>query len=166
MSLLLKYTNVRVALGVLAVSVGVALWTLTRAMRIDPVPDLPPPTLASAGSIAVPASRTTGDDIQDAVDNDPFSPDRTAGSPYRLPGEPDPNATPAVEPEKPSLVGTAVSADGRSFAVLQMGDGRTVSRYVGDTIGVYRVKTIERSRVTLTAPSGKRVDVNAIKPDR
>jgi hypothetical protein len=156
---------VRVALGVLVVAAAVAVWSLVRAVRIDPVPDVPPPTLASAGMIGTPLARSRVD-IQDAVDNDPFSPDRTTSAPYRLPGEPDPNANPVAEPEKPNLVGTAVSADGRSFAVLQMGDGRTVSRYVGDTIGVFRVKTIERSRVVLTAPSGKRVDVNAIKPER
>ena len=34
------------------------------------------------------------------------------------------------------------------------------------TKDVDRVKTIERSRVVLTTPSGKRVDVNAIKPER
>lgn len=163
---LLEYSGMRVALAALTVASVVAVWALARAIRVDPVPDMAPPTLASAGTIGGTAARKTSD-IQDAVDNDPFSPDRGPGARYRMPGEPDPrDATPVVEPEKPTLVGTAVSNDGRSFAVLQMGDGRSVSRYVGDTIGSYRVKIIERSRVVLSLPSGKRVDVTATKPEQ
>jgi hypothetical protein len=149
----------------LVVATAFAAWTAGRALRIDPVPPIPPPTVALAGGVAGTATRKPAD-LQDAVDNDPFSPDRTPGQPYRLPGEPDPrSADPVVEPEKPVLLGTAVSADGRSFAVLQMGDGRAVSRYVGDTIGVYKVRTIDRARVVLASPTGKRVDVNAAKPE-
>jgi hypothetical protein len=160
-----RYTSFRVALVGLAASVALVAWTLIRAVRIDPVPDVPPPTLASASAITsvVPPPAA---DIDAAVDKDPFSPDRTApSSPYRLPGEPDPRVVePVVEPEKPVVLGTAVSPEGRSFAVLRLGDGRPVSLAVGDRIGAYTVKSIERGKVVFTTSVGKRVDINALKP--
>ena len=46
-----------------------------------------------------------------------------------------------------------------------LGDARTVSVHVGEKIGEYTLKTIERAKVVLVAPAGKRLDVNAITPE-
>ena len=159
-----RYPAFRVAAGALVVALMFVAWTLVRALRLEPVPDVPPPTLASAGSIGGNALPPAAD-LEAAVEKDPFSPDRSApASPYRFPDEPDPSTEPVVEPEKPVVLGTAVSPGGRSFAVLRLGDRPPVSLSVGDRIGAYTVKSIERGRVVFTTPAGKRVDVNALKP--
>ena len=73
-------------------------------------------------------------------------------------------AEPVVEPPKPVVIGTAVSPQGRSFAVLQLGEARPVSLSIGDRIGAYTVKSIERGRVVFTTAAGKKVDITAVKP--
>jgi hypothetical protein len=160
-----RYAGFRIASIALAGSTLLVVWTVLRALRVDSVPDIPPPTLAAANAITAVVPPPAAN-IDAAVDKDPFSPDRTApSSPYRLPGEPDPRvAEPVAEPEKPVVLGTAVSPGGRSFAVLRLGDARPVSLAEGDRIGAYTVKSIERGRVVFTTPAGKRVDVNALKP--
>ena len=50
----------------------------------------------------------------------------------------------AVEPLKPLVLGTAVATDGRSFATLQLGDGSPTLVHVGDKIGEWTVKSIQR----------------------
>lgn len=161
-----RYLGFRIAAAALAAAIVLVVWTLVRAIQVDPVPDVAPPTLASAGTIAG-AVPPPASDVAAAVEKDPFAPDRSApASPYRLPGEPDPAvAEPVVEPPKPVVLGTAVSPQGgRSFAVLQLGDARPVSLSIGDRIGAYTVKTIERGRVVFTTPAGKHVDITAVKP--
>jgi len=61
------------------------------------------------------------------------------------------------------VLGTVVSSDGTSFAVIQLGDARSASVRVGDRVGGYTVKSIERGRVVFTTPAGKRLDVNALQ---
>jgi hypothetical protein len=160
-----RSSSLRVAAVALAAALALDIWTLVRALRVDAVPDAAPPTLASAGAIATVDSPPPAD-LSAAVDNDPFSPDRSApAGPYRMPGEADPrDAQPVVDPPKPIVLGTAVSPGGRSFAILQLGDSRPVSLSVGDRIGAYTLKSIERGRVVFTTAAGKRVDVNALKP--
>jgi hypothetical protein len=160
-----RYPGFRIAAVLLAAAIALVVWTAVRALRVDPVPSVPPPTLASAGSIAS-APLPPATDVAAAVEKDPFAPDRSApASPYRLPGEPDPKVEePVVEPQKPVVIGTAVSPQGRSFAVLQLGDARPVSLSIGDRIGAYTVKSIERGRVVFTTPAGKKVDITAVKP--
>jgi len=155
----------RVALAALLVAAVLAGWSLARALRVDPVPELPPPTLASAGLVSAVANPPSAD-IEAAVDKDPFSSDRTApASRYRMPGEDDStDSAPAPEPEKPVVVGTAVSSGGASFAVVQLGGVPPTSLGVGDKIGPYTVKTIERGHVVFTTAAGKRLDISALKP--
>jgi len=164
---LLSYPPMRVALAVCGAALVLAVWTFARALRVDDVPDLPPPTLASAGAIAR-ASAAPPADIRFAVEHDPFAPERTApDASYRMPGEPGPkDNAPAPEPENPVVVGTAVSADGQSFAVIERpsSNGRRENVRVGDKIGVFTVKSIERGHVVFMSSAGKRVDVNALKP--
>src|SRR5207249_9602314 len=105
--------------------------------------------------------------IQDAVDKDIFSADRAAPSaPYRMPGEPDPHSKVAApESPKPVVLGTAVSPDGRNFATVVVADSAARMVRVGDRIGEYIVRSIERGRVAFVTPAGRRVDVISTRLD-
>ena len=93
--------------------------------------------------------------LQAAVENDLFASDRSAPSaPYRMPGETCRDDKPAVEPMKPIVLGTAVATDGRSFATVQLGDGRPTLVHVGDKIGEWVVKAIERGKIVLVSTGG------------
>jgi hypothetical protein len=154
----------RVAIGAVAVAVALVLWTLISALRSEPLPDTPPTTVASLGTISSRASRPRAD-IMTAVDKDLFASDRSApDAPYRMPGESDEKKEPAVEPMKPIVLGTAVATDGRSFATLQLGDASPMLAHVGDKIGEWVVKSIERGKIVLVSTSGRRADLTVPKP--
>jgi hypothetical protein len=159
-----KSAGARVALVVLLLSIVVTGWSVSQALRVQPLPDVPPTTLASLENIkgtgAAPAM-----DVQAAVENDLFSAERTAPeAPYRMPGEHAPEDKPVIEPMKPIVLGTVVATDGRSFATLQLGDARPTLVHVGDKIGEWAVKAIVRGKVTLVSTSGARIDVTVPKP--
>jgi hypothetical protein len=159
-----KSTGARIALGALIVAFAATVWSVIGALRPEPLPDVPPTTLATLedikrGSVAAPA------DIQAAVENDVFSADRAApAAPYRMPGEHAADDKPVVEPMKPTVLGTVVATDGRSFATVQLGDARPTLVHVGDKIGEWAVKAIGRGKVTLVSTGGARIDVTVPKP--
>jgi type IV pilus biogenesis protein PilP len=154
----------QVALGALALGVGATMWALVTAFRAETIPD-PPPTIVGSienirGGVARPKSN-----IETTVDNDVFSVDRSApDAPYRMPGEPDPNAKAAPQPDKPIVLGTAVATDGRHFATLQMRDGRPTLVRVGDKIGEWTVRAIERGKVVLVSTGGIRAEIAVTNP--
>ena len=159
-----KPVSVRIALAVLLVSIFVTGWSVSQALRVEALPDVPPTTLASLESIKT-SSAGPAMDVQAAVENDLFSADRTAPvAPYRMPGEHAPEDKPVVEPMKPIVLGTVVATDGRSFATVQLGDARPTLVHVGDKIGEWAVKAIVRGKVTLVGTSGTRIDVTVPKP--
>jgi len=159
-----KPASVRIALAVLLVSIVVTGWSVSQALRVEALPDVPPTTLASLESIKT-TSAAPAMDVQAAVENDLFSADRTApAAPYRMPGEHAPEDKPVVEPMKPIVLGTVVATDGRSFATVQLGDARPTLVHVGDKIGEWAVKAIVRGKVTLVGTSGTRIDVTVPKP--
>jgi hypothetical protein len=159
-----KSGGARAALVALLVSIIVAGWSLSNALRVEALPDVPPTTLASLESIKG-AGSTPAMDVQAAVENDLFSADRTAPeAPYRMPGEHAPDDKPVVEPMKPIVLGTVVATDGRSFATVQLGDARPTLVHVGDKIGEWAVKAIVRGKVTLVSTSGARIDVTVPRP--
>ncbi|MEP6493504.1 MAG: hypothetical protein ABJF01_12545 [bacterium] len=154
----------RVALGALAVAVIVTAWTLARALRADALPEPPAARVASLETITRRLPRAPAD-IQAAVESDLFSKDRSAPSaPYRMPGEKGDDDAPPPDPMKPVVLGTAVATDGRNFATLQLGDGHATLVHVGDKIGDWSVKAIERGKVTLVSIHGIRADVTVPKP--
>jgi hypothetical protein len=154
----------RVAVGALAVAVATNGWVLVRALRVPPIPVTPITTVASLETSARGAKRPPTD-VAATVEDDLFSPDRSAPSaPYRMPGETDVSDKPAVEPMKPIVLGTAVATDGRSFATVQLGDGRPTLVHVGGKIGEWVVKAIERGKIVLVSSSGSRVDITVPKP--
>jgi hypothetical protein len=153
----------RVALVVLLLSVVATGWSVSHAIRVEALPDVPPTTLASLESLNG-GSGSPSVDIHAAVENDLFSAERTApAAPYRMPGEHAPEDKPVVEPMKPSVLGTVVATDGRSFATVQLGDARPTLVHVGDKIGEWAVKAIVRGKVTLVSTSGVRIDVTVPK---
>jgi len=156
--------GMRVAIGVLVISVALVTWTLAQALRSQPLPDTPPTTVASLEMITHGSARPPAD-IEMAVDKDLFAADRSApDAPYRMPGESDGKEKSTVEPMKPIVLGTAVATDGRSFATLQLGDASPTIVRVGDKIGEWVVKAIERGKIVLVSTAGTRADLTVPKP--
>lgn len=154
----------RVAIGALLAAIVVTGWSVVNAVRSEPLPEIPPTSLASLESIKRTAL-TTPTDVQVAVESDLFSADRSAPeAPYRMPGENAREDQPVAEPMRPIVLGTVVATDGRSFATVQLGDARPTLVHVGDKIGEWAVKAIVRGKVTLVSTSGARIDVTVPKP--
>ncbi|HEY2849236.1 MAG TPA: hypothetical protein VGI97_05120 [Gemmatimonadaceae bacterium] len=154
----------RASAALLAVSSGVALWSLVHAVRIAPIPELPAAQIAGGGVLSAPPV-PRGIDVAAAVETDPFAADRTAPErAYRPPGEDDGDAAPSAPAAEPVVLGTAVSDPARSFATVQLGDSHAVIMREGGRIGQYTVKSIERGHVVFTTPSGKKLDIPELKP--
>lgn len=159
-----KAPAVRASISLMVVAVATLAWTTAHAVHADPLPESAP----SSGSVA-PIRRATAPapaDVQAAVENDLFSSDRSApSSPYRMPGEKSPEVKQAAaEPPKPVVLGTVVANDGKSFATLQLGDAHPTLAHVGDKIGEWVVKAIDRGKVTILNSSGGRADLVVPKP--
>ncbi len=160
---LTRSTGTRAATAVAALGVVVLLAAIVSAVRGETAP---PASAAPVGALA-PLTRVAaapGPDISAAVENDLFSPDRTApASAYRMPGE-DAADDGAAEEARPSVLGTAVATDGRHFATVKLSDGSPTLVHVGDRIGTWVVRAIERGKVTFAGADGTRIDVTAPKP--
>ncbi len=159
----IKTPAMRVAGTLLIVAVATVGWTTVHAVRADPLPESAPSSnnTAPIKRAVLPAPA----DVQAAVENDLFASDRSAPSAaYRLPGEKSPEVKQASEPPKPVVLGTAVANDGKSFATLQLGEERPTLVHVGDKIGEWVVKAIDRGKVTIMNSSGTRADLVVPKP--
>jgi hypothetical protein len=159
-----RHLGMRAALVALVMAIGLTAWSLIRAFRGGDLPQTAPVTTVSLDRMrAGPPQPPT--DIDIAVENDLFSTDRNAPAQrYRMPDEDAPDTAAAVQPEKPAVLGTAVATDGRRFATVQMKNARPTLVHVGDTIGVWVVRSIERGKVGLVSTSGVHADVTAPKP--
>jgi len=155
---------VRVAFGALVIAFGTTAWTLVRATRMEALPEVAPASFATAEALAV-RGASAPTDIRAAVETDPFQENRTGPSVrYRMPGETDQaKAAPTPERELPVVLGTALAPDGTSFAMCQMPGGRAGVVHVGDKVGEYTVKSIERGHVVFTAGNGKQLDIPALR---
>jgi hypothetical protein len=160
-----KSALMRLALGALAAAVLVTGWTLARAFRGEALPQTTPVTVASLETMTRGLTHTPAD-IEAAVENDLFSEGRTApSSPYRMPGENTPDdEKPATMPEKPIVLGTAVATDGRHFATVQLSGASPTLVHVGDKIGEWIVRSIERGKIVIVTAAGARADVTVPKP--
>ena len=156
--------GVRIGAAVLIVALGITIRSIAGALHAAPLPRVSQMAIASLDLITRTPPPAPAD-VQAAVENDLFAPDRTAPStPYRMPGERDRNDAPAAEPVKPQVLGTAVATDGRSFATMQLGDASPVLVRVGDKIGAWTVKAIARGKVTLVTGGGARADLSVQTP--
>ncbi len=153
--------SVQIALGALVIALLLSAWTASRALRIDPTEAAPPPSFATADALAK-APMVVPIDVGATVGMNLFSPERKAPARrYSLSGY-----APAVAvapPAKPLVLGTVVAANKRSFAICRMPDGPAGVVYVGDKVGMYTVKTIERNQVVFSAPGEEPFVVNASK---
>jgi hypothetical protein len=154
----------RGAIGALAISAIVALWTLVHAIRIEQVPEGPAPQFSVGGALTAPA-QSPSISVAAAVDADPFAPDRNAPETrYRAPSEESEETAAKSAPVEPVVLGTGASDPAHGFATVQLGDGPASIVRVGDKIGEYTVKSIERGHVVFTTPSGKKLDIPELKP--
>jgi len=151
--------------GMRAALTGVALalllcgWTVRRALHVDEVAAAPATVSIVAGALDTPPQGAAVN-VGVAIDADLFAPTRKApGARYRMPGEP---AVKVVEePPKPVVLGVALASDGTSFATCQFQSARLLMVRVGDKIGDYTVRSIERGRVVFATPAGKTFEVLA-----
>jgi hypothetical protein len=159
----LKTPAMRGAIVLLLISIATVAWTLVHAVRAEALPETP---ASSNGGEPIKRAIPPGPaDVQAAIESDLFSADRSAPSaPYRLPGEKSPEVKQAAEPPRPVVLGTAVANDGKSFATLQLGEDRPTLVHVGDKIGEWVVKAIDRGKVTIINSSGGRADLVVPKP--
>jgi len=159
----IKTPAMRGAIVLLLVAMATLASTLAHALSADPLPEA---LQSSSGLEPIKRAVAPGPaDVQAAVENDLFASDRSAPSArYRMPGEKTPEVKQAAEPPKPIVLGTAVANDGKSFATLQLGDDRPVLVHVGDKVGEWVVRAIDRGKVTIINSSGGRADLVVPKP--
>lgn len=150
----LRWTPMRVSIGLLAVSVLVAGYTLTRAVQLTAEESGAVPTLPNPGELLAPPKVPTIN-VEDVVSRDVFDGMRSAPTNrYLLASEmPEPVAA-AAPPPRVVVLGIAMADGGRSFATAQVGAERPTIVRVGDKLGPYTIKTIESKRVTVTLPGG------------
>jgi hypothetical protein len=155
----------RAALGAVAITGALALWTLMSAIRLDAVPETPPLEIPTAEALSA-RPQAAFVDIRAAVEKDIFAPDRAAPAQrYRIPGETDPavHVVP-IESPKPVVLGIAISDSAHSFATCTLEGGTPTIVHIGDHLGEYTVKSIERGHVVFTTADGKKLDIPALKP--
>ena len=151
--------GMRAAVGALALAIVLCVVTAVRTMRIENVAPAPATVSIVAGALDAP-ERVSAVNVDVAIGSDLFAPERKPpAARYRMPGEAAPKA--AEEAPKPIVLGTALAADGSSFATCQYQSARLLMVRVGDKVGDYVVKTIERGRVVFATPAGKTFEVLA-----
>ena len=123
------------------------------------------PQFSVSGALATPPAAPPID-VAAAVDADPFAPDRSAPElplsrakrgERRIGGE-------DARPSSRSCSAPPCRMRAHSFATVQLGDDAAILVRVGDKIGDYTVKSIERGHVVFTTPSGKKLDIPELKP--
>lgn len=99
-------------------------------------------------------------DISDALDHNPFNPDRGAAAPPAM------AVRPFVPPPFPvKLVGTAVDRTGSGFAVCQVGDDPAVIVHQGEQVAGYTLRSVDRGSIVLADASGKLVHLTIPTPE-
>ena len=129
-------------------------WTLARAIRANTW--LSMHTSASkAGDVIAVRSRDTSSDelIARAAGRDPFS---TIGStkPESLVVEEPPASRDALR-----VLGTVVDAEGGSFVLCQLGAAQPVLLRIGETIGDYELRSVNKGTAVFKLAGGGRVEL-------
>lgn len=158
-----KTRGLKVATTALVISAAVFLWTVVGAIRAEPLPAATAMTPTNVDAMRR-APLHPPVDVQAAVEKDLFADDRVApATPYRMLGEESPNAQPKATPVKPTLLGTAIAEDGRSFATLQLSD-TTRLVHIGSKLGDWIVRSIARGKVVLETNDGARAELAVPHP--
>ena len=122
------------------------------------------PEVEPHGAAPAPAALAGPSDaeLQRAVATDLFSPDRSAPAVrYRIERA---SATPNAPPPLPvRLVGTVVTAAGRSFAMCQQGAATPRVVYPGQHIGPLKLESVSQGSATFTDDAGVRVVLRVAK---
>ena len=154
-----RNTGMRIALVALLAAIAFLAISIVRAVRVDTVAPAPATVSIVAGALDASASVPVVN-VEMANGADLFAPERKPpAARYRMPGEAAPKSV--EEPPKPVVLGTALAADGSSFATCQYQSARLLMVRVGDKVGDYIVKSIERGRVVFATPAGKTFEVLA-----
>jgi len=152
----------------LAASVAGAALALWGAVQLDPLPaaaaPAPVPELSAPLDSAAAAWRAGEPAGADALDNDPFDPDRQLPQAYAAADPaPDAAAPPPVPAAAVRLLGTVVLARGRSFAVYQLPSQAPQTVRVGECIGTLTLVAVEPGRAIFRAADGARVELHLPK---
>jgi hypothetical protein len=152
-----------------AATLGVALVAAERAIRLDPLPRaVTPPRPMPSSQVSV-RTATGRDVVRLAVEHDPFRPERRPPpARFRMPGEgPAGGAdSAALGPELAMrLIGTAVTAPGRGFAMCQAGEAAPRLVRVGESFAGFTLRSVERGRALFRAPDGRTLDLRVPKVD-
>ena len=162
--MIMRTWGMRVASSAVGIATILVVWSAADAVRSAPLPDSPELAPVRLESLRSSTVRPIAD-VDATVANDVFSARRTpSASPYQLPGESTPADAPEVEPIKPIVLGTAVATDGRHFATVQLSDASPTLVHVGDRIGDWIVRRIERGKIGLVTARGVRADVTVPTP--
>ena len=117
-------------------------------------------------SAIAPATRTTATsdgEIAATISADLFAPDRTAPTiPYRI-ARVTAGVVPAVFVQPVVVIGTVINANGRSFAMCQLGAEAPRVVYVGQRIGTLTLVSVGQGSAVFTNETGARVVINALK---
>ena len=144
---------------------GAALFMIVNVWRaVSPSPVIV--SDAAELSATTPATRTTATsdgEIAAMISADLFAPDRTAPTiPYRIA-----RVTAAVAPpvfvQPVVVIGTVINANGRSFAMCQVGAEAPRVVYVGQRIGTLTLVSVGQGSAVFTNETGARVVINALK---
>jgi hypothetical protein len=155
----------------LAASVALSAAALWSAVRLDPLPTaapLAPPPLLTADTAGGARHRVAAGDSGatggDALDNDPFDPDRQLPEAYAA-ADPAPEIAgpPPVPVAVVRLLGTVVLPGGRSFAVYQLPSQAPQTLRVGERIGTLTLVAVEPGRAIFRDADGRRVELHLPK---
>lgn len=159
MRALLTFRPFQITAGALVIALAVGARSAARAVQIEPVPVAPPPSFATDAALA-PRAVIVPIHVGEVVGLNAFSPDRSAPQRrYRLTGYA--VETPAAPLPEPIVLGTSVAGGGRSFAFCSVGGSAAKVVRVGENVGGFIVRSIERGRVVFTRPTGEQLVVNA-----
>jgi len=105
------------------------------------------------------ASTSTDELIENALDHDPFSPNRQRSAP----------PAPAIvarelsAPEVLHLIGTVIDSNGGSFVLCQLGAGSARVLRVGQEVGVYQLHSISQGVAIFVTNDGQRLELRVSK---
>lgn len=153
-----------VALAAAAVAGVLVLVAAARALTVAALPAAEGGA-ATTSAVAMTHTAVAGSlqEIPVVLRADPFSPDRRApATRFRFPGEPAPNER-SVTVAALKLIGVALIADGRSFALVQAGSDAPRLVRVGEQVGGYTLRRVDRDRAVFAGPDGKSQEYRVTK---
>ena len=152
--------RVRFAAACCTLSVALLGWTTSKAMhppglRHGPsLPRLPMPSIERR------LATTSADElIENALDHDPFSPNRQRSAPLA----PAVAARELLAPEVLHLIGTVIDSNGGSFVLCQLGAGSSRVLRVGQEVGVYQLHSISQGVAIFVTSDGQRLELRVSK---